>query len=78
MQEEKEYGDLTSLTPHERLPELPVVPCEKPYTGTAAPEKPGPGIRPESPALADGFLTTEPSGKPTDASLESTDTFQLF
>ena len=25
---------------HERLPELPVVPCEKPHTGTAAPEKP--------------------------------------
>ena len=34
------YGDLTSLTPHKRLPELPVVPCEKPHTGTAAPEKP--------------------------------------
>ena len=30
------YGDLTSLTPHERLPELPVVPCEKPHTGMLA------------------------------------------
>ena len=31
-------GDLTSLVPHERLPELPVVPREKPDTGAAARE----------------------------------------
>ena len=27
-------------------------------------DPPGPGIEPESPALAGGFFTTEPSGKP--------------
>ena len=32
-------ADLTSLAPHERLPEFPVVPREKPHTGTAAQEK---------------------------------------
>ena len=26
---------------------------------------PGPGIEPRSPALASGFLTTEPPGKPS-------------
>ena len=34
------HGDLTSLLPHERLPELPVVPREKPHTGAAARENP--------------------------------------
>ena len=33
-------GDLTSLAPHERLPELAVVPREKPHTGAAARGKP--------------------------------------
>ena len=33
-------GDLTSLAPHERLPEIPVVPREKPHTGAAARENP--------------------------------------
>ena len=28
---------------------------------------PDPGIKPAPPALADGFLTTEPSGKPKEA-----------
>ena len=32
------HGDLTSLAPHERLPELPVEPGQKPHTGTAARE----------------------------------------
>ena len=31
---------LTSLAPHERLPELPVIPREKPHTGAAARENP--------------------------------------
>ena len=31
---------LTSLAPHERLPELPVVPREKPHTGAADRENP--------------------------------------
>ena len=30
------HGDLTSLAPHERLPEILVVPREKPPTGAAA------------------------------------------
>ena len=30
---------------------------------------PGPGLEPVSPALAGGFLTTAPPGKPTDAYL---------
>ena len=30
------HRDLTSLAPHERLPELPVVPREKPHTDAAA------------------------------------------
>ena len=34
------HGDLTSLAPHERLPEVPVVPREKPHTGAAARENP--------------------------------------
>ena len=33
-------GDLTSLTPEESLPELPVVPLRKPHSGTAARENP--------------------------------------
>jgi len=28
---------------------------------------PDPGITPDSPALANGFFTTEPPGKPTEA-----------
>ena len=31
---------LTSLAPHERLPELPIIPREKPHTGAAARENP--------------------------------------
>ena len=34
------HGDLTSLAPHERLSELPVVPREKSDTGAAAGENP--------------------------------------
>ena len=34
------HGDLTSLTPEESLPELPVVPLRKPHSGTAARENP--------------------------------------
>ena len=34
------YGHLTSLAPHERLPELPVIPREKPHTGATAQENP--------------------------------------
>ena len=34
------HGDLTSLTPEESLPELPVVPFRKPHSGTAARENP--------------------------------------
>ena len=30
------HGDLTSLTPEESLPELPVVPLRKPHSGTAS------------------------------------------
>ena len=33
---------------------------------------PGPGIEPMSPALAGGFLTTEPPGKPPDLSFKKT------
>ena len=32
-QSEDAHGHLTSLAPHERLPELPVIPREKPHTG---------------------------------------------
>ena len=32
------HGDLTSLAPHERLPELPIVLREKPHTGSTARE----------------------------------------
>ena len=31
---------------------------------------PGPGIEPVSPALAGGFLTTVPPGKPSDGDLD--------
>ena len=34
------HGDLTSLAPHERLSELPVVPREKSDTGATAGENP--------------------------------------
>src|SRR5574337_2177554 len=34
------HGDPTSLAPHERLPDLAVVPREKPPTGAAAREQP--------------------------------------
>ena len=34
------HGDLTSLAPHERLPELSEVLCEKLHTGAAARENP--------------------------------------
>ena len=34
------HGDLTSLAPHERLPELPVIPREKPNTGATDRENP--------------------------------------
>ena len=34
------HGDLTSLAPHERLSELPVIPREKSDTGAAAGENP--------------------------------------
>ena len=34
------HGDLSSLAPHERLPELPVIPREKSHTGSPAPENP--------------------------------------
>ena len=50
------HRHLTSLAPHERLPELPVIPREKPHTGAAARGNPcDPGIIPPSfvsPALA--------------------------
>ena len=36
---------------------------------------PNPGIKPESPALANGFFTTEPPGKPSVA-LEASSNFQ--
>ena len=32
--------ELTSLASHERFPEFPIVPREKPHTGTTAQEKP--------------------------------------
>ena len=35
---------------------------------------PDPGIKPDSPALANGFFTTEPSGKPTEALLNAVKT----
>src|SRR5574337_998310 len=35
-----DLGDPTSLAPHERLPDLAVVPREKPHTGGAAREPP--------------------------------------
>ena len=34
------HGDLTSLAPHERLPEIPVVPREKPHSDPTARENP--------------------------------------
>ena len=34
------HGDLTSLAPHERLPELPIIPREKSHTGSPARENP--------------------------------------
>ena len=34
------HGDLTSVAPHETLPELPVVPRVKPHTGAVARENP--------------------------------------
>ena len=34
------HGGLTSLAPHERLPELPIISREKPHTGAAARENP--------------------------------------
>ena len=34
------HGDLTSLAPHEKLSELPVIPREKSDTGAAAGENP--------------------------------------
>ena len=37
---EQNFGDPTSLAPHERLPDLAVVPREKPHTGAAAREQP--------------------------------------
>ena len=42
-------GDLNSLVLHERLPELPVAPRQKPHTGTAAREnqQDAPVIAPE-------------------------------
>ena len=42
-------------------------PSQKYWTGFPFPspgDLPNPGIKPESPALAGGFLTTEPPGKP--------------
>ena len=33
-------GDLTSMAPHERLPEYPIVPREKTHSGAAVREKP--------------------------------------
>ena len=35
---------------------------------------PGPGLKPMSPALADGFLTTVPPGKPSQNNTEKTNT----
>ena len=35
---------------------------------------PGPGLKPVAPALAGGFLTTEPPGKPTNVLIRRGDT----
>ena len=56
----------TSLTVAYKAPLSMGFPRQEPWSGLPFPP-PGdlskPGIRPESPALADGFFTTEPSGK---------------
>ena len=56
----------TSLTVAYKAPLSMGFPRQEPWSGLPFPP-PGdlskPGIRPESPELADGFYTTEPSGK---------------
>ena len=48
-------------------PFLPLCPWESPEHGVPFPppgDLPNPGMEPASPAVAGGFLTTEPPGKP--------------
>ena len=48
-------------------PFLPLCPWESPEHGVPFPPQgdlPNPGMEPASPAVASGFLTTEPPGKP--------------